>query len=189
MLVHCHAGQGRTGVIIAAYLMYKNISKSVDDTIDYIRSQRTECLRKEYNRAYLNEIQNEFNKFRQVFPKKGEHFRYKLEDIISNQLKFFHGPERVKYKYIPKVMDLCLVKLYQLLESGKYDQDEIIDSFLLIEEKKSSFEDEELLDRVKDDLNQGKWDAIISVSNKPNLLAQLFLDFCESLAAPVISMN
>jgi len=40
VLVHCHAGQGRTALVIAAYLMYKNTTKTVEDTIKYIRKER-----------------------------------------------------------------------------------------------------------------------------------------------------
>lgn len=118
VLVHCHAGQGRTALVIAAYLMYTNVTNGVQDTIDYIRSKRQKCLKHDYNRKYLFEVEHAFKQLRQVFPIKGVHFRYNIEDIIKHQLQLFHGEERIRYKYIPKVFDSCLVKLYQLVDGG-----------------------------------------------------------------------
>lgn len=189
VLVHCHAGQGRTALIIAAYLMYKNITTSVDDTIRYIRSQRHKCLKKAYNQKFLLEIAQEFLTFRKTFPVKGEHFRSNIEDIIRNQLKYFHGDERIKYRNIPKVIDLCLVKLYQLIESGHYEREEILDSFLLIDDLKKSFDEEDSLSKIKESINEGKWELFIEYTSKPKVIAQLFLDFCESLSSQIINIK
>jgi len=60
VLVHCHAGQGRTALVIAAYLMYKRITTTVEDTIKYIRKQRPQCLKKGYNRKYLLEVKEQY---------------------------------------------------------------------------------------------------------------------------------
>lgn len=177
VLVHCHAGQGRTALVIAAYLMYKNITDSVEDTITYIQSQRKKCLRKEYNKKYLLEIGKEFNDLRQMFPVGKKHFRYTVEQVIKNQLMYFHGEERIKYRHIPKVMDMCLIKLYQLIESGHFDEDEICNAFLLVDDLKKNFKEEEELQNLKDQINKGKWTALVDNVSKPSVIAQLFLDF------------
>ena len=114
---------------------------------------------------------------RQMFPQNNDHFRYTVENIISNQQKYFHGEDVLKYKYIPKVMDICLVKLYQLIEVGKYDQDEIIESFLLIDCMKDDFKDEQNLKSIKESINLCDWNEFINKCNKPKVIAQLFLDF------------
>lgn len=98
VLVHCHAGQGRTALVIAAYLLYKNICTNAEDSVKYIKSKRPKWLNKEYNRKFLKDVNDEILKMRQVFPIKGEPFRYTLEDIIKHQLQLHHGPERIKYK-------------------------------------------------------------------------------------------
>lgn len=33
ILVHCHAGQGRTAIIIGAYLLYSDVAKNADEAI------------------------------------------------------------------------------------------------------------------------------------------------------------
>ena len=37
--VHCHAGLGRTGVIVGSYLIFNN-RMSADEVVHYIRSKR-----------------------------------------------------------------------------------------------------------------------------------------------------
>lgn len=39
IVVHCHAGYGRTGVIIACYLIFNN-SISANEAINYVRFRR-----------------------------------------------------------------------------------------------------------------------------------------------------
>lgn len=43
--VHCHAGKGRTALVICGYLMFKN-KWSSKKTIDFFRSKRKESLYK-----------------------------------------------------------------------------------------------------------------------------------------------
>ena len=40
MLVHCHAGKGRTAIIIAAYLIWSNLATSAEDAINKLRKVR-----------------------------------------------------------------------------------------------------------------------------------------------------
>ena len=111
VLVHCHAGQGRTGVVIAAYLMYSNTTETVDETVEYIRSKRIQWLKKGYNRKFLHHIKSKFDENRQMFPTEKRPTKLTLKDIIKKQEVMFHGDERIKQKLIPKVMDVCLVSV------------------------------------------------------------------------------
>jgi protein-tyrosine phosphatase len=40
IFVHCHAGQGRTGIICASYLYYAGIANSADHAIKLFKEQR-----------------------------------------------------------------------------------------------------------------------------------------------------
>ena len=56
VLVHCHAGAGRTALVIATYLMYANITEDVPETITLIRAKRPKCLKHKFNREFLTEV-------------------------------------------------------------------------------------------------------------------------------------
>jgi len=47
--VHCHAGQGRTAIIIGAYLLYSGIATSPDDAIALCKKGRPKLFNKKYN--------------------------------------------------------------------------------------------------------------------------------------------
>jgi protein-tyrosine phosphatase len=71
LLVHCHAGQGRTAVIIGAYLLYNNITSTVDETIEYTRKNRHKCFKKKYNREYMEVLKKSMDDLKVLFPIDG----------------------------------------------------------------------------------------------------------------------
>lgn len=73
-----------------------------------------------------------------------------------------------------------------LIENRVAQAEDVIDGFLL-RSQPEHFEHEHTLSTLKHDLNKGKWDHLNDISAKPILLAQLLLDFFESLSAPILS--
>ena len=57
ILVHCHAGQGRTAIIIGAYLLFSQLAEDADDCIKKARAGRPKLFNKKYNRAYMYEFE------------------------------------------------------------------------------------------------------------------------------------
>ena len=93
MIVHCHAGQGRTALVIAGYLMYANVTRTADETIKYIRDARPKCLKHKFNREYLEEIEESLRELRCVFPGSGS--KLTLSRALKNQRMLIHGNERL----------------------------------------------------------------------------------------------
>ena len=57
ILVHCHAGQGRTAIIIGAYLLYSYIAKNADEAIRISQDGRSKLFINAYNKKYLYEFE------------------------------------------------------------------------------------------------------------------------------------
>jgi len=53
VLVHCHAGQGRTALVIGAYLIVAGIAKDHNDAIKLTRLNRPKCFSKGYNQRCI----------------------------------------------------------------------------------------------------------------------------------------
>lgn len=53
VLVHCHAGQGRTALVIGTYLLYSGIAKDTDDAVKQTKKNRPKCFSKAYNVTFL----------------------------------------------------------------------------------------------------------------------------------------
>lgn len=53
ILVHCHAGQGRTAIIIGAYLLYAGITYSAPEAVKICKQGRPKLFANKYNAVYL----------------------------------------------------------------------------------------------------------------------------------------
>ena len=73
VLVHCHAGQGRTALVIACYLMFANTTETVNDTIAFIRAKRPKCLKHKFNREFLTEVHEKLGEMRMMFAHDKKH--------------------------------------------------------------------------------------------------------------------
>ncbi|KAK3103723.1 hypothetical protein FSP39_021376 [Pinctada imbricata] len=116
--VHCHAGLGRTGVIIACYLVFTN-RMSGSDAIHYVRSQRKGAIQTRGQMQCVQEFEQYLKPFRIVFASKAENsHEFTLQQYLNRQKHVLHGYELRKLKYIPKVLYIVCEKLLQLTGKG-----------------------------------------------------------------------
>ncbi len=68
VLVHCHAGQGRTALVIGAYLIYACVAKDGDDAIRLTRLNRPKCFSKTYNQRFIKQYNEQLKELKVLFP-------------------------------------------------------------------------------------------------------------------------
>jgi len=112
--VHCHAGRGRTGLIIAAWLIFHE-HMSAKDAIKLLRQRRKDSISKKSQEKLLYQFEKEIKESRQIFfffPRHG------LNEYLFHQKKLYALSINSAERYVTK---LVLVVLERLEMLTKYD--------------------------------------------------------------------
>ena len=113
MAVHCHAGTGRTGVAIVAWLIYGE-GMTARDAIALFRLKRASSLGKSIHRELLRKFEMYIQYHRKCFdfPKTPI---LSIGDLVERQNKVLFGGLKSAAKFIPIVLHLVLTKLKELV--------------------------------------------------------------------------
>ncbi|XP_067683731.1 protein tyrosine phosphatase domain-containing protein 1-like [Haliotis asinina] len=116
--VHCHAGHGRTGMMIACYLVFNNRELS-SDAVLYVRSRRPKAIQNLSQVRTVAEFEEYLRPFRVIFASKDpDAHEFSLRQFLNRQQHILHGFEAKKLKYIPKIVYVCCERLLELASRG-----------------------------------------------------------------------
>ena len=177
ILVHCHAGYGRTGTTIACYKIFDECI-SAEAAKDEIRKVRAQCIQ---NSSQFNYCVN----FQEFIRRLKANFYLKEKRSIENFLKYQEDLNIGKYKFINfkynKSVPLFLLYIFDSIIDIKNKIN--IDELSLYTYLNSSLElkenDTELFNTIIKNINEYNWDILYSCE-EPVILGQLLFDWLKN---------
>ena len=128
--VHCHAGLGRTGVLIACYLVYY-FRVRANDALRYLRLKRPGAVQTRRQIDCVKEFETFFLPQCLVFSTRSagdidrKNGRFTLDQYLKRQKALIHGFEARTLKYIPKLIFKVCERLLKVCGgSPLYDVEE-----------------------------------------------------------------
>lgn len=111
--VHCHAGLGRTGLVIACYLVFRG-THSVNEAIDCVRVHRPGSIQTKKQVRFITTFQRFINGLRVAFAFPPT-TTFSLEHYMKRQRLLLHGPDSQHHRYVPRVMAIIINNFIQAL--------------------------------------------------------------------------
>ena len=179
VLVHCHAGYGRTGVVIVCYLLFNSIKDS-DTIIKEVRQKRKKCVETKSQISYCKKFEGFLNNARIIFGNKDS-----IDVYLRRQEDLLYGNEYFKYGFVPKIIVKVLNKIMDLRNNLVCDK---ITIYKVIEGIVIEWNDElenELLN-MKNLLNKGDWDYF-DRNNNLIVVVELLFDWFEDCVEFIIN--
>ena len=180
-LVHCHAGYGRTGVVIVCYLLFVSLDNS-DVVIKKVRSKRKKCVETNSQVKYCKKFEEFLNHSRIIFGDK-----VSIDVYLKRQEDLLFGDELKKYGFIPKLIVKVLEKITFLKKKYNLDCLMIYKLFqgILID---WNDELENILCAMKTMINKSNWKLFEETENLI-LIIELLFDWFEDCVEYVISLE
>ncbi|XP_071564050.1 uncharacterized protein [Temnothorax nylanderi] len=116
--IHCHAGLGRTGVLIACYLIY-SLRVRANDAIRFVRIKRPSAIQTRGQIICIQEFEHVVLPQMIVFPlhsTTGDRKPYSLQSYLKKQYNMLHGYEQRTFKQIPKIVFIICERILQLCD-------------------------------------------------------------------------
>ena len=115
IFVHCHAGTGRTGLVIASFLFYNGMATSGADAVSKVKTQRKGSLGRKSQANFVVSFCEWLAATRcSYFPTpNGSPISYC--QLMRSNLQLVHGKDVNDYKFFPKFPGVCLQRL---IDSG-----------------------------------------------------------------------
>lgn len=195
--VHCHAGRGRTGLIIAAYMIYK-LGYTSNAAIKHFKMKRSGSLKKKGQVKTLKIFEKcilfyFFNRKLDLIEGKKIFFdekKFSLKELIKIQIKIRPVVKDNRERQVPFIVSEILNNLKNLIESRFLAGDKLKASFYDLDNEVFSTpwnQDLELeVEKQKkrfNELGYIKFSEILDL----RVTIQLLFEFLEGLKEPAVS--
>ncbi|XP_019623625.1 PREDICTED: protein tyrosine phosphatase domain-containing protein 1-like [Branchiostoma belcheri] len=104
--IHCHAGLGRTGVLIGCYLVWAK-RLNPHQAIHFVREKRSNAIQTRGQIQCIQEFSQYIRPLRVIFPSQDPiSSPFTFNQYLGRQKRYLHGFEARELKYIPKIVDV-----------------------------------------------------------------------------------
>ena len=172
VLVHCHAGYGRTGVVIACYMIYNYANKDVEDIIKSIKKKRNKCIETKMQKRFCNKFHAYISHIRKLFDDNNQ--KEKIETFLRFQEEMLCGEEQLNYGIVPMLLIKCLEKFVVVGRKFNLKNIQIYNIIKDYSPFNISSEIKEILNTLKDSINSANWKLFDKLENLKIVIALLF---------------
>ncbi|KAM7404949.1 hypothetical protein PAMP_012248 [Pampus punctatissimus] len=126
--IHCHAGLGRTGVLLACFLAYAS-RMTANQAILYVRAKRPGSIQTRGQLRCVRQFVQFLVPLRSVFscaePRSNP---VTLSQYLNRQRHILHGYERKELRYLPKIVQLVSRLLLDIAENRQVIEEDILEA-------------------------------------------------------------
>lgn len=179
VLVHCHAGLGRTGLLIACYYVYRYHMSSWE-AIHLVRGSRPGAIQTPHQFKFICSFEQHLWRLSQAFCMPLSDAKVDVDAFVQRQRHILHGMESDLHRYTPMFLHKVLCRLINLVRFDKTKAQSVLESFSL-----SSFPDSMILNQCRTGINRLQFN--VNETYNEVLLAFLVVDWFRSLSKPALS--
>ncbi|XP_074537257.1 protein tyrosine phosphatase domain-containing protein 1 [Halichoeres trimaculatus] len=126
--VHCHAGLGRTGVLLACFLAYAT-RMTANQAILYVRAKRPNSIQTRGQLHCVREFAQFLSPLRSVFScAEPQSNPVTLSQYLNRQRHILHGYERKELRNLPKIVRLVTRLLLDIAENRQVIEEDILEA-------------------------------------------------------------
>ncbi|XP_040050251.1 protein tyrosine phosphatase domain-containing protein 1 isoform X3 [Gasterosteus aculeatus] len=126
--VHCHAGLGRTGVLLACFLAFAT-RLNANQAIVYVRAKRPNSIQTRGQLRCVRDFVQFLAPLRSVFCRAEPRFNpVTLSQYLNRQRHVLHGNERKELRHLPKIVQLVCRLLLDIAENREMIEEDILEA-------------------------------------------------------------
>ncbi|XP_062872068.1 protein tyrosine phosphatase domain-containing protein 1 [Trichomycterus rosablanca] len=123
MAVHCHAGLGRTGVLLACFLVYTS-RMTADEAISFVRSKRPRSIQTRRQLVCVRRFAEFLQPLRSVFSGADP---VTLSQFLIRQKRLLHGHEARRLRCTPKLVTIICRLLVDIAENRQVIEEDVLE--------------------------------------------------------------
>ncbi|ORC88435.1 putative phosphatase [Trypanosoma theileri] len=181
VLVHCHAGLGRTGLMIACYLVYSQHMPSAE-VIRLVRQERPGAIQTSRQAQFIHDFERHLWRLTQAFRVEISDAIIDVELFLQRQRLVLHGEQADYYRFVPMVIHVILCRLINLTRENASNAE-----LALLSIASSASPGEATLSACRVSINRRRFN--VNAMTDVSILSFLVCDWFRSMSTPALSVE